>query len=579
MPRLQHLSRVQQVGSILSILLFAVACSSGPSAPAQPKSEAPKADAPKTEAAKPAAPAAPAAATAQPAVQRLVMAFAPPARETNDLRLTGNTDLWVNRPAYEYLVGQDPATGKYVPQLATEWKIEPDGRSVRFTLRKGVQFHHGFGEMTAKDVVFTWQDQKKEDTINGWLSFYNNVITDIEVVNDYEVVFRLSRSDSSFINIISEAENGFEIRSKAHAEQMGPPTIDAKPYAGTAPYQFKERAQGQYVRYEKVPYQHWRTQPEFNEIEIRFQREPSSRLAALQSGEVHVTVLPPDLRVEAEKKGFKTLSSTQPGLRTFLSYYCCSMNDPKDPSKGVMYPESPLWDVRVRKALNKAVNRDEMNKAFFEGKGETMILPHHHPTRQGWDPSWQTRFQEEYGYDAAAARALLAEAGYSASKPYSITVLVRPFPSIGPAEDVLEAIAGYWRAIGVNAELANTDPNEIVSKARQRQYSNHVTMQSTNSALFTGLTGYFLMVGGRNNGFEDYDVDAYAQEAASTFDEAKQNEAYRKLGEVMFTKYPAVVLFWLPALSAANSKVIGNYTYSGNITGTWTHFDTIKAAK
>ena len=83
-------------------------------------------------------------------------------------------------------------------------------------------------------------------------------------------------------------------------------------------------------------------------------------------------------------------------------------------------------DVRVRKALDKAINRDEMNKAFFAGKGEPMIVDHFHPSRAGWDPSWEQRFPEEYGYDPAKARALLAEAGYGPGKPLTTNILFNP---------------------------------------------------------------------------------------------------------------------------------------------------------
>src|SRR3954462_9187333 len=187
-------SGFKRIGSVVAILSFGVACSTAPSA-APPKAEEPKVAAPTTVSgpavAPTSAPAANPAAPAQPATQRMVMAFAPPGRESNDPRVTGNTDLWVLRPMYEFLVGQDPVTGKFIPQLATEWKLEPDGKSLRFMLRKGVQFHGGNGEFTAKDVVFTWEDQKKEDTINGWLSFYQTVIKNVEVVNDYEVVIRM----------------------------------------------------------------------------------------------------------------------------------------------------------------------------------------------------------------------------------------------------------------------------------------------------------------------------------------------------------------------------------------------------
>ncbi len=133
--------------------------------------------------------------------------------------------------------------------------------------------------------------------------------------------------------------------------------------------------------------------------------------------------------------------------------------------------------------------------------------------------------------------------------------------------------------MGVQVELLQIDPVEINNQTRNRKFSNHVIHNSTNSALFTGLTGYFLTWGGRNNGYEDYDVDQFTLEAVSTFDEKKQDEAYRKVGESQFTKHPAVPLFWLPALSVVNPKIVESYTYPGNITGTWTHYYTIKAAK
>ncbi len=563
--------------------LFAAACSAPSAPPSAPTAV------PKSEAAQPTqsavAPAVGAAGESkpqqqtQPSTNRVVIALAPPARESNDVKFTGNTDLWALRPMYEFLVGVDPQTGKYTPQLATEWQFDEATSSVRFKLRQSVQFHGGNGEFTAKDVVFTREQMRTEDVINGWRTFFDSAIKDIEVVNDYEVVFHLSRSDPNLLNIISEGENGFEIRSKAHFDKLGAPAMEGQPLAGTGPYQFKERAQSQYIRYERVPYQHWRITPDFPELEYRFSREASTRLAALQAGEVHLTVLPDDLVVDAERKGFKTLSSTLPGLRTFMRYYCCVLKDPKNPDAGWEYPDSPLMDVRVRKALNKAINRDEINKAFFGGKAELMMLTMHHPTRQGWDPSWVQRWPEEYGYDPAAARALLAEAGFGANKPLTTNLFVQTLPSIGPATDVQESVGGFWRAIGVQVELLSTDPTEISNNTRQRKYSNHIQMNSTNSSMFTGLTGYFLTWGGRNNGYEDVDVDRYTLDAVSTFDEGKQEEAYRKVGESMFTKQPAIPLFWLPALSVANPKIVSEYTYPGNITGTWTHQYTIKAAK
>ncbi len=186
---------------VASVVVLMVGCA----APGAPPSTAPTAaPPPKEQPAVPTVVPAPtvAAAQAQPSLSRLVMAVAPPGRESNDVRFTGNTDLWALRPMYEFLIGLDPKTGKYIPQLATEWQLDEAGPSARFKLRKGVQFHGGNGEFTAKDVVFTREQMRKDDVINGWRTFFDSAIKDIEVVNDYEVVFHLSRADPNLLDII-----------------------------------------------------------------------------------------------------------------------------------------------------------------------------------------------------------------------------------------------------------------------------------------------------------------------------------------------------------------------------------------
>ncbi|MFN0073083.1 MAG: ABC transporter substrate-binding protein, partial [Chloroflexota bacterium] len=295
------------------VLAITLATGCAPSAPAPTQAPAKPDPAPKaatSPGASPAAgaPAAKDAAAAKPAVkpslQRVTMAVVPPRQENNSIRMLQQPDTWPMRPMYEYLIGLDPETGKAIPQLATEWALEPDNLSFRFKLRRGVPFHGGHGEFTAKDVVFTWQDVIKPDTFASNAPYWRGVLKDVEIVNDYEVIFRLTRPDGTFLDLISESESGFEIRSKAHADVAGDPSMQDKPLAGTGPYQFKERSQAQYLRYEKVPYQHWRATPDFPEFEFRFRTESSTRFAALQAGEVQLASLPEDLLQQAEGRGF-----------------------------------------------------------------------------------------------------------------------------------------------------------------------------------------------------------------------------------------------------------------------------------
>ena len=94
------------------------------------------------------------AAAGKAKVDRLVMGLITPYLDYWRPWINGTADHNIQHdPAFEWLVEIDPETGKYKPWLADEWHPAPDGRSWNVKLHKGVQFHHGYGEFTAKDVV------------------------------------------------------------------------------------------------------------------------------------------------------------------------------------------------------------------------------------------------------------------------------------------------------------------------------------------------------------------------------------------------------------------------------------------
>ena len=137
------------------------------------------------------APAGDPAAPAQPKVQRVVLAVPPPGVESNEMRHIGQSDTWQLRPVYEKLIGYDAETGKSTPQLATDWKLLPDGLSFQFQLRKGVQFHNGFGEATAHDVNFSYQELAKEDSQGSPAPNWRQMVKVMEEVGPYDLVVRL----------------------------------------------------------------------------------------------------------------------------------------------------------------------------------------------------------------------------------------------------------------------------------------------------------------------------------------------------------------------------------------------------
>ena len=527
----------------------------------------------------PNAPAAP-EGPVQPKVQRVVFTLDPTTTETNDMNAVVAGDLVQLRPMYENLIGLDPTNSKLTPELATEWTLEPDGSSYRMKLRGGVQFHKGNGEFGAGDLTPSYLQRKADEWPNGLAQYWRRTVSGIEVVGPLEAVYRLPKPDSNFLSsYASEQSASMMIWSKKHFEAQGRPTMQTQPLAGTAAYQFKERAQGQYIRYERVPYKHWRAVPDFPEFEFRYVKEPSTRLAALLAGEAHLASLPNDLLKQVEGKNFRVERGKVPGLRTFVSFWCCYFKDVNDASKGYLYPDSPLMDARVRRALSKAVDRDALNKAFYAGKGELMVQSSHHPTRLGWNADWEKRFADEYGYDPAMARQLLAGAGYTADKPLTTTFVLAPAAGYAGAEDVAEAIVAQWRAVGVKVDLANMDASVRAATQRAWKFDNHSVITGTGSDLFTGISNFNTTLSPPGAGLHLPEMEPVIRQIERTVDIKALDELWRKAGDISFNQHQQIPLFWLPTEVAYNPTIVAGWTFPGGITGSWTHVQNIKAAR
>jgi len=525
-----------------------------------------------------------------PKVNRVIFGINQPSQVVITPGLDGGPiTLFQNTPMYEYLIGMDPVTGAFLPQLATEWSLEPDGMSYRFKLRKGVQFHKGLGEFTAKDVMFTYETLTHPDAKHGETGFVRGAVEGLQVINDYEVLVKAKKPNMDLlITFASEQQQANLMMSKAQFEAAGQyPMAREEPLAGTGPYQFQSRSQGQYVRYERPPEKHWRLTPDFPELEIRWLDEASTRLASLLTGEIHITNLPEDQRPTALSGGMKLIQGPVPGLRTFLNVFCCMFDAPDVRWAGDLpvgqsfpyrYPDSPLQDVRVRRALNQAIDRDLLNESLFRGKGEVMVRNNYHPTRPAWDPSWEQRFPEAYGYDPQKARELLAEAGYNQNNPLETNMLMVNRPEYGGSEDVQEAIVGFWSDVGVKVNMLSWDKAKQSAKSRAWELDNHFQIAATSSHLGLGIRVYDSPQT-RIGTPELPLMNELFVEARTTLELTRQRELLRQSGEVAYINYTDVPLFWLKAEALINPEFVSGWEFPGAISGTWSHLELIKAVK
>jgi len=579
------------------LLLVVAACSSDddsgtPSGTTTTPAQVAPTQAPVVVAAAPAptqAPAAPAPAAAEPAVNRMIFATNTPTNEHSDQRMFCCFDALQLRPMYENLLGV-AANGEFTPGLATEWSLEPDGQSMRVKLRKGVQFHNGNGEFTADDLINFYDEFITFDKAHVFSRIFWKLHTEsIEKVSDNEVIFRMKRANAFLLLGMSDRWNQIPIVSKKAWTANGPPTdATVDPLAGTGPYQFLERKQGQYIRFERTPGEHWRITPDFPELEFRWINETSTRLSALLAKEVHMVNLPPDLQPQAVSSGFVIHKNQNFGTRVWMQFYA-GFPDPKTGVEGwPLYPDAVLLDLNVRKALNKAINRDEVMNAFAPN-GEKMILNHFHPQFAGWNPDWAKNFESEYGYDPAAARALLAKSGFNTKNPLVIKTRIRSCVVMAGCEDVTEAVAGYWGDVGVKVELITIDgaKRNALSRATRGGKAGigegivdwvDVDNSSTHPVFALANRQTWHATGGVN-GFATPEMYNIVGNIQSQMDWSKHTADLTAVGNLSYDLHANVPLWYLPAEATVDPDVIAEYKWNGTEHGTWTHMEEIVAVK
>lgn len=525
----------------------------------------------------------------KPVVDRLIFATTTPNNEHSDQRRFCCFDALQLRPMYENLLSVNPA-GEFVPGLATSWTLEPDGQSLRVELREDVEFHNGAGEFTSSDVINFFDQFVTFDDAHVFSRIFWRAFTEsVEKVDDHEIVFRMSRPNSFLSLALSDRWTQLPVVSKSDWDAKGAPeNPNSTPLAGTGPYQFVDREQGQFLLFENAPGDHWRAEPEFPELEFRWIPEVSTRLSSLLAGEVHMTDIPPDLQSQAIANGFEIKSNSNFGTRVWMQFYAAFPNPETGVAGWPLYPDAKLLDLRVRKALNKAIHREEVMGAFAP-HGELMILNHFHPQFTGWNSEWEQRFDEEYGYDPAVARSLLREAGYNTNNPLEIKTRIRSCVVMAGCEDVTEAVAGYWRDVGVDVELVTIDnaARNALSRATRGGTAGvgegivdwvDVDNSSTHPVFALANRQTWHATGGVN-GFATPEMYEIVGRIQSEMDWSKHEPDIRAVGDLSFDLHANVPLWYLPAQVAVDPGVIAEYVWNGTEHGTFTHLEEIVAVK
>ncbi len=505
-----------------------------------------------------------------PKADKLVFASAG-FEDSNRFWMVARPDHLQYDPFLDTLLEVDPKTGEYTPRLAEKWSHSPDFREWTFTLRKGVQFHYGFGPMTARDVVhshaFMLRPEATATLVQTWRS-----VEEVKAVNDHTVVFRMKRPSTTLPYAVSRAGD-LRIVSKAQWDKEGQEGFDKRP-AGTGSYRYVGRQPGLSVTFERVD-NHWGGEkPAFKQLEFRLAREESTRLALLLSGEAHIADLPRELQKDALKKGMKILSSSFPvdWMTVYLGgmYFLPGDKDFK--------ADVPWTKKQVRQALNMAINRKELLNTVFAGKGTMTYVTGWSDKSEGFNPEWASRFNKMYGYDPARAKALLKEAGYGPGQiKFKILAFTEPGESEGP--QVAEALGIYYKDIGVETEIEVLDWAKVREMFRKKAigcciWPNIISWRPSEEWI---RISYWSK--SQNHHFENEFIDKTYDALTKTVNPQERQRLTRAIGDHLFDEFADIPLFWFANEVVANPKVVSQWVYPGLAAGRSTHFDRIRPPK
>lgn len=498
---------------------------------------------------------------------RLVVALEPPPHETNMFWRTTTTGYVQLDPMLEFLIGVNRTTGKLEPQLATSWRMAPDGKTWTINLRKGVQFHKGYGEFTAKDVVASIERIASKDSISVDAAPFRNKIAGIETPNDYQVVIRTKEPWITLDSTLASTRS-LSIISKAQWDKEGEAGI-AKGPAGTGPWQFKERMAGSKVVYTAVQ-NHWRQTPQFLELELRWAPEPASRLAMLMSGEAQMADLPRSLSKAAEDAGNKVISSSIEALTVYAIF-----GGNYGPGNQYYNPSDPLSNVKVRQALNKAVDRDKIIQVMYRGMAKKLINANFSLALPGWNPAWEKNFSKAYGYDPAASKRLLAEAGYP--NGFELRFVITPFTGVPEIADMSTAIGTIdFANLGVKVTMENSEWSRQREKIRKGQTRGDMwIMRGPIRPVEESLDAYNTS-GSSVRAFVDDYTDKQRAALTATVEPTERNRLLRDLGNYLYDQHAFLPLVTIPATLVVNPKAVGSFQWSGLDGGVFTSFEYVQ---
>jgi peptide/nickel transport system substrate-binding protein len=438
------------------------------------------------------------------------------------------------RNMFDGLVTRTPE-GRIVPELAVSWERLSDREWV-FHLRDGVTWHDGT-PFTAEDVVFTVERTVKEGRIGGLTSPRKSLldpVTDAVAIAPLTVKLITSVPFAALPSFLPHTL----IVPKHYVEAVGDAEFGQRPI-GTGPFRFVRWDRGQQVVMERYD-GYYGGSPDLppvgpaklDRVIFRILPETSTRIAALRAGEIHIaTRIPVDLIAEVDADPNLAVMSVRGTRSTFLE-----MN----------VNMAPFDDVRVRRAINYAIDVDTIIKFILDGLATPI------PTIMSPDSPFYAPIPP-YGYDPAKAKALLARAGYE--NGFSVTIDTQAH-----FQDVALVIAEMLRDVGIDAKVQVWEWGVLQAELLAGTRMMHLGDWGNSTLEPNDIMIPKLVTGERGNfsGYSSRVLEALIDLAERvTVDPEVRRVAYHIAQQVIYDDAPMAFLWVAQESYGVNARVVG----------------------
>ncbi len=336
------------------------------------------------------------------------------------------------------------ATDAIKGELAESWEIKDDPLRVEIKLRKGVRFPAKEGVMAARDlvaqdVVYSFQ---RTSTTARKVPNYFDYIEKVEAKDDHTVVFYFNKFNSEW-----DYRFGYGYYAQIYPKEVVDKGIsDWRNANGTGPFNIAEYVQGNAATYKKNP-DYWGKAtvdgksyqlPFIDSFVYRTVKDESTQHSLLRSGKVDILENIRWSAVEELKKNAPDLQWRRSLMYT--GYLLALRTDAK-----------PFDDVRVRRALNMAINKKEIIDALYEGNAEMLAFPMHPEYEGYYEPlsAMPDSIKELFTYNPDKAKKLLAEAGY----PKGFSFKAQVCACNAPHMEMMPLLVAYLEQVGVKMEI------------------------------------------------------------------------------------------------------------------------------